>query len=123
MRGKETGATGLEPATSGVTGRRSPVERGKADGLDDRGEMSRLLHRGLLPRLKLQAFCKQRPSAVMQLGSASMQWSVPEMAWNPRFGGTLRHACTESGRLITRRSQVQILPPLLEKALETGPFA
>jgi hypothetical protein len=26
-------------------------------------------------------------------------------------------------RLITRRSQVQILPPLLRKALETGPFA
>jgi hypothetical protein len=32
MRVKETGATGLEPATSGVTGRHSPGERGRVEG-------------------------------------------------------------------------------------------
>jgi hypothetical protein len=40
----------------------------------------------------------------------------------PGFGGIRRNACTESRRLITRRSRVQIPPPLLEKALTTGPF-
>ena len=39
------------------------------------------------------------------------------------FGGIRRNTCTRSRRLITRRSQVQILPPLLGRALETGPFA
>jgi hypothetical protein len=34
----------------------------------------------------------------------------------PAFAGTRRHACTQSRRLITRRSQVQIRPPLLRKA-------
>jgi hypothetical protein len=43
-------------------------------------------------------------------------------AQNLRLGGIRRNACTRSRRLITRRSQVQILPPLLGKALETGPF-
>jgi hypothetical protein len=43
-------------------------------------------------------------------------------AWSLRLGGTRRHTNTQSRRLITRRSQVQILPPLLERALETGPF-
>jgi hypothetical protein len=38
------------------------------------------------------------------------------------FGGIRRNACTQSRRLITRRSQVQILPPLLRKAPETGLF-
>jgi hypothetical protein len=39
------------------------------------------------------------------------------------FSGIRRNACTQSRRLITRRSQVQILPPLPRKALETGSFA
>ena len=39
-----------------------------------------------------------------------------------RLGGIGRNACTRSRRLIARRSQVQIVPPLLRKALETGPF-
>jgi len=39
------------------------------------------------------------------------------------LGGMRRNACKRSRRLIARRSQVQILPPLLRKALETGPFA
>jgi hypothetical protein len=34
-----------------------------------------------------------------------------------------RLSWSESAGLITRRSQVQILPPLLGKALETGPFS
>jgi hypothetical protein len=40
-----------------------------------------------------------------------------------RFGGTRRNACTELRRLITRRSQVQILPPLLQEAPERAPIA
>ena len=39
------------------------------------------------------------------------------------LGGKRRNTYTGSKRLITRRSQVQILPPLLQKALETGLFA
>src|SRR2546429_4883626 len=39
------------------------------------------------------------------------------------LGGIRRNAGTQSRRLITRRSQVQILPPLLRKAPETAPFA
>jgi hypothetical protein len=37
-------------------------------------------------------------------------------------GGTRRYAYAQSRRLIARRSQVQILPPLPRKALETGLF-
>jgi predicted dithiol-disulfide oxidoreductase (DUF899 family) len=44
------------------------------------------------------------------------------LARNLHFCGIRRNACTQSRRLITRRSQVQILPPLLRKALETGSF-
>src|SRR5438477_10654840 len=40
------------------------------------------------------------------------------LAWKLRLGGIRRHACMQLRRLITRRSQVQILPPLLER-----PFA
>ena len=44
-------------------------------------------------------------------------------ARNLLLGGIRRNACTEPRRLITRRSQVQILPPLLGTgALATGPF-
>jgi hypothetical protein len=35
-------------------------------------------------------------------------------AWNLRFGGIRRNACTKSRRLISRRSQVQILPRYCE---------
>src|SRR5215212_1769298 len=52
-----------------------------------------------------------------------MQRPWANLARNLRLGGIRRNACTESRRLITRRSQVQILPPLLRKALETGPFS
>jgi hypothetical protein len=38
------------------------------------------------------------------------------------FGGTRRHACTQSRRLITRRSQVQILPRYLERPRKRGLF-
>ena len=44
----------------------------------------------------------------------------PILARNLHFCGMRRHACTQARRLITRRSQVQILPPLLRKAPETG---
>jgi hypothetical protein len=43
-----------------------------------------------------------------------------ELARSRRFGGIRRHACTQSRRLITRRSQVQILPPLLERPWQQG---
>src|SRR5512133_3457464 len=45
-----------------------------------------------------------------------MQLPGANLARSLRFGGIRRNACTESRRLITRRSQVQILPPLLQKA-------
>src|SRR5438477_4420279 len=38
------------------------------------------------------------------------------------LGGTRRHTNTQARRLITRRSQVQILPPLLRKGPGRGPF-
>src|SRR5215211_204018 len=44
------------------------------------------------------------------------------LARGPHLGGIRRNAFTQSRRLITRRSQVQILPPLPRKAPETGPF-
>src|SRR5215204_6896142 len=46
-----------------------------------------------------------------------------KLARSRHFCGTRRQACTQSRRLITRRSQVQILPPLLREAPETAPFA
>jgi hypothetical protein len=49
--------------------------------------------------------------------SALMQQVKPDLAWEPHYGGMLRHAYARSRRLITRRSQVQILPPLLREAL------
>src|SRR5207248_11183162 len=39
------------------------------------------------------------------------------------LAGIRRNVCTRSWRPITRRSQVQIRPPLLRKAPETAPFA
>src|SRR5262249_22103135 len=42
------------------------------------------------------------------------------LARSLHFGGTRRNACTQSRRLITRRSQVQILPPLLERPWKQG---
>jgi hypothetical protein len=44
-------------------------------------------------------------------------------ARNLHLGGIRRNTCTQSRRLTTRRSQVQILPPLLRRAPETAPFA
>ena len=44
------------------------------------------------------------------------------LAWNLRLGGIRRNAYTKSRRLITRRSQVQILPPLLQEVRKCGPF-
>jgi hypothetical protein len=52
-----------------------------------------------------------------------MQRPGANLAQSMRSGGIRRLACTKSSRLITRRSQVQILPPLLRKAPETVPFA
>jgi len=47
----------------------------------------------------------------------------PSLIWlAARFWGIRRHALAHPRPLITRRSQVQILPPLLGKALGTGPF-
>jgi hypothetical protein len=46
-----------------------------------------------------------------------MQRPWANLARNLHLGGIRRNACTESRRLITRRSQVQILPPLLESQL------
>src|SRR5215211_5425620 len=44
-----------------------------------------------------------------------MPWPWANLAWSLHLGGIRRHARTQSRRLITRRSQVQILPPLLER--------
>ncbi len=125
LQGFLTGATGLEPATSGVTGRRSQLEARALEprSLDDRGEALWLVKGRSPKRLKLQAFCKQRTSAAMSSCSASMQRPDPDLACSLHFCGTRRNAATPLARLITRRSQVQILPPLLRKALETAPFA
>jgi hypothetical protein len=43
-----------------------------------------------------------------------------KLARNLHLGGIRRNACPESRRLITRRSQVQILPPLLERPWKQG---
>jgi two-component system response regulator MprA len=59
----------------------------------------------------------------MSPSSAEMHRRGPNLAGSLHFCGIWRHACTYSRRLITRRSQVQILPPLLGKAPETAPFA
>lgn len=70
----------------------------------------------------MQASCKQWASAAMSPCSAQMQRLWANLALSLHFGGVRRHVYTESRRLITRRSQVQILPPLLGEALEAGPF-
>ena len=46
--------------------------------------------------------------------SAVKQRQVPELRWSVRFCGTLRQAQIASRRLITRRSQVQLLPWLAD---------
>jgi hypothetical protein len=51
-----------------------------------------------------------------------MQRLRANLARNVRLGGIRRNACTRSRRLITRRSQVQILPPLLKRSAERGPL-
>ena len=43
-----------------------------------------------------------------------------KLAQSRRFGEQRRHACTQSKRLITRRSQVQILPPATAKGAGNG---
>ena len=73
--------------------------------------------------LRLQASCKHLASAGMSPCSAEMHGRGRQLARCLHFGGKRRNACTQSRRLITRRSQVQILPPLLRKAPETAPFA
>jgi hypothetical protein len=70
----------------------------------------------------LQASCKHRASAAMSPVPPKCSGSWANLARSPHFGGTRRNACTRSKRLITRRSQVQILPRYLEKTLVTGPF-
>jgi GrpB-like predicted nucleotidyltransferase (UPF0157 family) len=49
-----------------------------------------------------------------------MQLPSANLARRLHFGGIRRNACTESRRLITRRSQVQILPPILERPRKRG---
>src|SRR5215211_8391170 len=51
-----------------------------------------------------------------------MPWPWANLALSLHLGGIRRNARTQSRRLITRRSQVQILPPLPRKAPETGLF-
>jgi hypothetical protein len=55
---------------------------------------------------------------VFRLNAASEARSGSESTFRRNTADAVAH----SGRLITRRSQVQILPPLLERALETGSF-
>ena len=65
-------------------------------------------------KLRVQAFCKHRASAAMSpsSGRAREPWANP--ARSLHLSGPQRHALTDSRWLITRRSQVQILPPLLK---------
>src|SRR5436190_9021188 len=48
---------------------------------------------------------------------------VTNLARNLHLAGIRRNACTRSRRLITRRSQVQILPPLLKRPWRQGIFS
>src|SRR5437773_395094 len=52
----------------------------------------------------------------------SVQRPRANVAGNLRLGGIRRNACTESRRLITRSSQVQIPPPLLTRGPGNGAF-
>jgi hypothetical protein len=49
-----------------------------------------------------------------------MHLSPVKLARSLHFCGIRRNACTQSRRLITRRSQVQILPPLLQRPWKQG---
>src|SRR5262249_22156947 len=81
----------------------------------------------LPPELESAACCKRSAS----VGLPQRCHRVPPKCnrrgriWLPAcvLGVIRRNTYTESRRLITRRSQVQILPPLLRKAPETAPFA
>lgn len=70
----------------------------------------------------LQAFCKHQASVAMSAFRLNTR-PPPNLAPSLRFGGMRRYAYTHPRRLITRRSQIQILPPRLRKAPETAPFA
>ena len=65
----------------------------------------------------LQASGFRTDVTVFRLNAASTR-KIP--AWNLHLGGIRRNGCTWSRRLITRRSQVQILPPLLERPRKRG---
>jgi hypothetical protein len=58
----------------------------------------------------------------MPRGSAPKQRPASDLACSLHFCGIRRHALTHLRRLITRRSQVQILPPLLDEARNAGLF-
>ena len=68
----------------------------------------------------MQALCKHRPSAAMSPCSAKCTAGARKLVRSLRFGGIRRNAYTRSRRLITRRSQVQILPPLLQSPAKRG---
>jgi hypothetical protein len=75
---------------------------------------------------RLQAVWKHPDSAAMSPCSASIQGPHPDPVCSLHFRGTRRNTATRLTRLITRRSQVQILPlqvqilPPLLKGPETG---
>src|SRR5262249_28892486 len=79
-----------------------------------RGRIQQARSSGRLERV--QVSCKHRSSVAMSPCSAPLQQTKPDLAWNVHSGGTQRHAFARSRRLITRRSRVQIPPPLLVKA-------
>jgi hypothetical protein len=73
-------------------------------------------------------YCKRSASIGLPHGChrvpSKMHGPAHEPARSLHFGGIQRNACTQSRRLITRRSQVQILPPLLrEGPASQGLFA
>jgi hypothetical protein len=72
--------------------------------------------------MRLQAFCKHRASVAMSLCSAEMHLPWAKLAVSVHFGGMRRNPHARSRRVITRRSQVQILPPLPSKGPENGAF-
>jgi hypothetical protein len=124
-----------EPCAGAISGRGYPPRHGGALRRSDRlSKPTTEVHRQLGDRslvfgarigiaMRLQAFCKHRASSAMSPCSAKMHGRGRKLARSLHFGGIRRNTCTQSRRLITRRSQVQILPPLPRKAPGTGPFA
>jgi hypothetical protein len=70
----------------------------------------------------LQASSFRSDVTVFRLNARPRPKTGSDPASDPAFRRTRRNAYTQSRRLITRGSQVQILPPLLRRPRKAGPF-